>query len=61
MDPAEAAECAKIIDAKHNIPYHTHADFPDGSFDMAIAKAFAAVAPNSMVLEPGQEITLVKN
>ena len=60
MGPAEAAECAKIIAAQHNIPYHTHADYPDGSFDMAIAQAFAAAAPNSMILEPGQEITLVK-
>jgi L-ascorbate metabolism protein UlaG (beta-lactamase superfamily) len=57
MGPAEAAECAKIIAAKHNIPYHTH---PDGSFDIDIAKAFAAAAPNSLILKPGREIILVK-
>ena len=61
MGPAAAAECAKIIAAKHNIPYHTHQEYPDGSFDTAIAQAFAAAAPNAMILEPGQEITLVNN
>ncbi|MCL1974606.1 MAG: MBL fold metallo-hydrolase [Firmicutes bacterium] len=61
MSAAEAAACAKTIGAQHNIPYHTNPDSPDASFDMAIATAFAAAAPNSLILKEDQEITLDKN
>ena len=56
MGPEEAAECAKIIGAKHNIPYHTSQEFPGGSFDKDNAERFNA--PNRLILEPGTEIAL---
>ena len=56
MDGEEAAACARVIGAKHNIPYHAHPDFPDGMFDQETAERFTA--PNRLILVPGQEITL---
>jgi L-ascorbate metabolism protein UlaG (beta-lactamase superfamily) len=53
MDPAEAAECAKIIKAKHNIPIHMK---PGALFDRALAEKFDA--PDRLIVEAGQEITL---
>ena len=56
MNGEEAAACASVIGAKHNIPYHAHPDFPDGMFDQETAERFTA--PNRLILVPGQEITL---
>lgn len=53
MDLPEAAECAKIIGAKHNIPIHMK---PGELFDRSRAESFDS--PNRLVLEPGEEITL---
>lgn len=53
MDLEEAAECARIIGAKHNIPIHMK---PGALFDRTRAEGFNA--PNRMILEPGQEIEL---
>jgi len=47
-----------VIGAKHNIPIHTHPDFPNGLFDRGIAERFAAAAPNPLILEPGEKIKL---
>ena len=57
MDIDEAAACAKIVGAKRNIPIHM---LPDnkGIFDRARAEAFDA--PDRLILEPGEEITLEK-
>ena len=56
MDLEEAAECAALVQAKHNIPYHiVEAEDPD-HFDAERAEQFAA--PDKMVLQPGDEITL---
>ena len=63
MDGNEAGECAKTINAKHDIPIHTgpfdenYSPLP-GFFDISIAEKF--MAPNRLILEPGQEITLTK-
>jgi L-ascorbate metabolism protein UlaG (beta-lactamase superfamily) len=53
MDLKEAAECARIIGAKHNIPVHLK---PGALYDMERAEKWDA--PNKLILEPGQEVTL---
>ena len=58
MDGKEAAECAKIIGAKHNIPIHT-GPFDEGGpklFDRKIAESCGFV--NMLIAEPGEEIEL---
>ena len=54
MDLEEAAECAELVGAKHNIPYHMA---PGKLFDRARAEKFNA--PNRLILAPGEEIELV--
>ena len=49
----EAAECAKLIGAKHNVPIHLK---PGEPFDLALAEQFNA--PNRLIIEAGQEIAL---
>ena len=56
MDLAEAAECASLVGAKHNIPYHIIAAKGDAVFDHARAEQFAAA--NRLILDPGEEIEL---
>ena len=53
MGLEEAAECAELIGAKHNIPIHM---IPGSLFDRSLAEQFNA--PNRLIVEPGQEITL---
>jgi L-ascorbate metabolism protein UlaG (beta-lactamase superfamily) len=53
MNLKEAAECARIIGAKHNIPVHLK---PGALYDRAAAEKWDA--PNKLILEPGQEVTL---
>lgn len=53
MGLKEAAECARLIGAKHNIPVHMK---PGQLFDRKRAENFNA--PNRLILEPGQEIEL---
>ena len=53
MGMKEASECAKIINAKHNIPVHMS---PGKLFDRNRAEKFDA--PNRLILEPNQEIEL---
>ena len=55
MDMDEAEECAGLVKAKHNIPYHISAEV-DGAFDLARAKLFQA--ENRMIIEEGKEIEL---
>ena len=53
MDLEEAAECARIIGAKHTIPIHMK---PGELFDREMAEAFAG--PNKLIVAAGEEITL---
>ena len=55
MDLDEAAECANLVGAKHNIPYHT-APPKETTFDRERAEAFAA--ENKMIVAEGEEIEL---
>ena len=56
MDLDEAAECAKMVKAKHNIPYHMISADSGKFFDQSRAEQFEA--PDRMILEDGQEIYL---
>jgi len=53
MGLKEAAECAKLIEAKHNIIIHLK---PGALFSRK--KADKWDAPNKLIIEPGQEINL---
>ena len=53
MGPKEAAECARMIGAKHNIIVHLK---PGALFDRQKAEKWEA--PNKLIIEPGQEISL---
>ena len=56
MDLEEAAECAELVQAKHNIPYHiVEAENPD-HYDLERAEEFPA--PNNLILQPGEEIAV---
>ncbi|MDR0888825.1 MAG: MBL fold metallo-hydrolase [Coriobacteriales bacterium] len=54
----EAAECARLIGAKHNIPIHLKPPtlFKKNRYDRVMAESWAA--PNKLVVEPGNEISL---
>jgi hypothetical protein len=56
MDIEEAAECARLIKAKHNIIVHLK---PGELFDREKAEAWDA--PDKIIVEPGQEIFLYKS
>ena len=53
MDLDEAAACAKLVNARHSIPYHMA---PGKLLDPARAEAFDA--PNRLILPAGEEISL---
>ena len=53
MDLKEAAACAELIGAKHNIPIHMK---PGELFDRKRAEKFDA--PNRLIVEAGEEIAL---
>jgi hypothetical protein len=53
MGLEEAAECAKLIGAKHNVPVHLK---PGELFDLEMAKEFKG--PNALIIEPGKEVEL---
>ena len=53
MDLKEAAECAKLIGARFNIPIHLK---PGELFDRQRAEAFNG--PNKLIVAAGEEITL---
>lgn len=50
MDVAEAAKCAALIGARHNVPVHLKPVKPYGE---AEAKRFASLAPNALLIRPG--------
>ena len=53
MDMDEAIACAKLVNAKHSIPYHMA---PGALFDQARAEQFDV--PGRMIVQAGEEITL---
>ena len=53
MSLDEAAECAELIGAKHNVPVHLK---PGELFDKEMAEQFAA--PNRTIFEPGVEVQI---
>ncbi|MCR5311603.1 MAG: MBL fold metallo-hydrolase [Lachnospiraceae bacterium] len=55
MDVKEASECAKLINAKHTIPYHMAPGSKNG-FDQAQADRFEG--PGKIILKPGEELAL---
>lgn len=55
MGLKEAAACAALVGAKHNIPVHIR---PGRLFDRE--KAMKWDAPDKLIIEPGNEIELVK-
>lgn len=54
MDLTEAAECAGLVGAKHNIPYHMTTTTTGRHFDREIAEQFAA--ENRLIVEDEEEI-----
>jgi L-ascorbate metabolism protein UlaG (beta-lactamase superfamily) len=55
MGPAEAAECAKAIGARHSVPIHSS---KDDLVQDSNAQAFAKAAPGGIVVEAGSSIEL---
>ena len=55
MDTEEASACAKLVNAKRSIPYHTA---PGKLFDAEKAEQFDA--PNRLILPAGEKIFLEK-
>lgn len=55
MDTEEASECAKLVAAKHSIPYHM-APGTENNFSREIAEQFHA--EGRIILEPGEELTV---
>jgi L-ascorbate metabolism protein UlaG (beta-lactamase superfamily) len=53
MNLAEAAECAALIAAKHNVPVHLK---PGALFDREMAEQFKA--PNRLIIETGRDVSL---
>lgn len=53
MNLDEAAECAELIGAKHNVPVHLK---PGELFDREMAEQFKG--PNRLIIEGGEEIEL---
>lgn len=57
MGNEEAAECAKLVNAKHNIPYHN--DPGEGShYNRRLAEEWTA--PNKLIVDLNEEIALQK-
>ena len=56
MDLEEAAQCAKLVGAKHNIPYHMAAADSGALFDRSRAEQFDV--PDLLIIEDGEEIEL---
>ena len=56
MGLKEAAECAAIVGAKHNIPYHNTTKKTGDMFDIESAKRFDALL--RLILPVGEELTI---
>ncbi len=56
MGLTEAAECAGLVGAKHNIPYHMTTNTSGKQFDRNLAEKFDA--PDCLIVEPGEEVLI---
>ena len=56
MGLEEAARCAELVGARHNIPYHNSISNHGEMFDRYLAEQFAA--PNRLIVYPGDELEL---
>lgn len=56
MGLEEAAECAEMVSAKHNIPYHMTTTTTGRPFDRELAEQF--VVENRLIIEDGEEILI---
>lgn len=56
MGLKEAAKCAKLAGAKHNIPYHTSANTSGPAYDRKRAEKFDA--PDRLLVDEGEEIAI---
>lgn len=56
MGLEEAAECAELVGAKHNIPYHNTTTNTGDRFDMELALQFEA--PNRLIVAAGEELLI---
>lgn len=56
MGLEEAAECAALVGAKHNIPYHMTATTTGRQFDRELAEQFDV--ENRLIVEDGEEILI---
>lgn len=56
MGLEEAAECAELVGAKHNIPYHNTTTNTGDRFDMELALQFDA--PNRLIVAAGEELLI---
>lgn len=54
MGLEEAARCADLVGAKHNIPYHVSTTNSGNHFDRNLAEQFET--ENRLIVEPGEEI-----
>ncbi len=52
----EAARCAELVGAKHNIPYHNSTSNRSDMFDRDLAEQFDA--PNRLIVYPGEALEL---
>ena len=59
MDMSEAIECAKLVGAKHSIPYHMIPADPQNNFDRELAESFDV--PGRIILAPGETLELTQN
>ena len=55
MNVATAADCARLIGAAHNVPVHLKPVKPYGE---AAAQRFAKLAPNALLIRPGEDVEL---
>jgi len=58
MDMNEAVECAKLVGAKHSIPYHMIPADPQNNFDRELAETFEV--EGRIILAPGEILDLTK-
>lgn len=56
MGLEEAAECAALVKAKHNIPYHMTTNTTGRQFDRELAEQFDV--PDRLIVEDGEEIRI---
>ena len=56
MDMKEAIECARLVGAKHSIPYHMVPSDNSNGFDQAVAESFDV--DGRIIVRPGEELVL---